>query len=138
VSLPRPAYGDALDQTNAIGRGPVAHDREADRLAAIAAEEINMAAVAKRGAVPRLVPAADELIEALRTLGRHHERNGGGVGASDGERGHLQSHDVAQSRPRAPPLSFTEIFETHSAKRLDFLFHFCSHRPTRNRRSTGV
>jgi len=86
VPLPRSGHGDALDQGDALGRGPVALDNEADRLAAVAAEEINIPAVGERGAVLRLVPTADELIEVFGALGRHHERDGGSVGAGDGQR----------------------------------------------------
>src|SRR5262249_42256029 len=60
-----------------------------------------MPAVRERQAVPRLVPAPDELFEAGGAFGRHHEGDGRGVGAGEGERGHVRLRRVGEDRARA-------------------------------------
>jgi len=59
-----------------------------------------MAVVGECRAMLRLLPAADELLEAGAALGRHHERDGGSIGARDGQHPPAGSSAVSHSQRR--------------------------------------
>jgi hypothetical protein len=66
---------DPLDVSHALGRRPVADDREADSFRVEVGDEISVAPIGKRGPMLRCVPPSNELIITGESLGRHDEAN---------------------------------------------------------------
>jgi hypothetical protein len=73
VAQARLANDYALDVGGAFARRPIANDDKAAWLRSHVRDKIDMAAVAQRGPMLALAPAADEMLVAGEALRRHHE-----------------------------------------------------------------
>src|SRR6266436_3406867 len=86
VAAARTRNGNPLHQRDALRRVPIAQNREADGLRAIPSNEIGVPAIGKGGAVTRLIPMANEILESGKTFRRHDETDHRFVATHDDKR----------------------------------------------------